>query len=138
MLRPSNNTVTSYVTNGQQVLLPDWDHIRLLAQRLVPVATVRRGQGVQILNGNGVLGQAASLAQWLSQARIPIIGYSSASSFGYAHTEVVLNRTARGDAPLARSVAALLQAPLISALVPQSKAPVVVIIGHDFQDPTQQ
>jgi hypothetical protein len=138
VLRPSNNTVTPYLTSGRQVLLPDWDHIRLLAQRLVPLGPGQRAGKVEVLNGNGVQGQAASLARWLTQDRIRISGYDSADSFGYAHTEVVMNTAVAHDEQLARTMAALLQAPLVSAAVPKSRAPVVVIIGHDFQDPTQQ
>lgn len=139
VLDRSDHAVTQYGGDQQNVLLPAWQNIRSIAQQLFgPVRLGVRG-GVEVLNGAGQAGQAASLADWLRQANVSVRGYDSASSFGYAHTQVVINDpTVAGAFPVAHAIAALLQAPLVEGHVWKPAAPVVVIIGHDFQDPNQE
>jgi LCP family protein required for cell wall assembly len=139
MLDRSNHAVTQYGGDQQNVLLPAWQNIRSIAQQLFgPVRLGLRG-GVEVLNGAGQAGQAARLADWLRQANVSVRGYDSASSFGYAHTQVVINDPTVARAfPVAHAIAALLQAPIIERHVWKPAAPVVVIIGHDFQDPNQE
>jgi hypothetical protein len=134
-----NHAVTPYGGDQQNVMLPAWQNIRSIAQHLFgPVRLALRG-GVEVLNGAGQAGQAASLADWLRQANVTVRGYDSASSFGYAHTQVVVNNpTVAGAVPVAHAIAALLQAPVVEHRVWKPAAPVVVIIGHDFQDPNQE
>jgi hypothetical protein len=88
-----------------------------------------------VLNGDGVQGQAASLAQWLRQAGMQVTFVGSAPSYSYAQTEIVVGDP-RAQAS-AQTVATLLQTPIVRGRN-SGGAPVVVIIGRDFQDPTQQ
>jgi hypothetical protein len=94
---------------------------------------------VQVLNGSPVAGRAESLAGWLRQSGIGVQGYATADSLSYAHTQVSV---AAGAAPavtgVARDIATLLQAPLVTGSVLKGGAPVVVTIGQDYQSPIQQ
>ena len=139
VLDRSDHAVTQYGGDQQNVLLPAWQNIRSIAQHLFGPVRLGLPGGVEVLNGSGQAGQAASLADWLRQANVSVRGYDSASSFGYAHTQVVINNpTVAGAFSVAHAVAALLQAPLVEGHVWKPAAPVVVIIGHDFQDPNQE
>lgn len=121
------------------VLLPDWQHIRSIAHHLFPPGGLSTGEGVEVLNGAGLQGEASRLADWLHQAGIVVRGFSSAASFNYAHTQVLVKQGAsNANVLVARAVAALLQVPVVAGSVGTSKVPVVVMIGHDFQDPSQQ
>ena len=138
-LDQEDDTVSAYQSGGEQVLLPDWEHIRALAQRLFPDTMLRRGGKVEVLNGSGLGGQAAGLAAWLQQAGVSIQGYGSASSFDYPHTVITLEKGSHPSvAYVARAVAALLQVPIVTRSGGASSAPIVVIIGRDYQDPSQQ
>ena len=135
MLDTQNHTVTPY----GNVLLPDWQHIRSIALHLFPPGRLSTGGDVEVLNGAGLQGQASRLADWLRQAGISVRGFSSATSFNYAHTQVLIKHGAsKASMAVARAVAALLQVPIVSGAVIPSNAPIVVMIGHDFQDPSQQ
>jgi hypothetical protein len=138
VLGTANGAVTPYGASSA-VLLPDWTHIRSIAQRIVPPKGLSGGGAVEILNGAGLQGAASRLADWLSQVGLSVRGYGSAPSFRYAHTEVLVEKGApRGALSVARTAAALLQAPLSVGTVGRGSAPVEVIIGQDFLDATQQ
>lgn len=135
----ADSAVTNYSSNGADVLLPDWQHIRSIVQAMFPDPTLGTRGEVEILNGSGIVGQATSLAQWLRLSNLGIRGVGSASSYNYAHTEVTVSSSASAhNLHVARSVAALLQAPLVTRSVWRSRAPVTVIIGRDYQDLSQQ
>lgn len=137
-LDSGSGAVSSYGGGGTDVLLPNWDRIRVLAQRLIGPPAPGGAGPVEVLNGDGIAGEAQSVAGWLRQAAVPIRGYASASSFNHATTQVKVDR--RAGVPtmrLARAVAALLQVPLVAA-PSHRQAPIVVIIGRDYQDLTQQ
>ena len=135
----ANNTVTDYVGDSQHVLLPDRQHIRVLAQREVGDPHLRTTVSVRVLNGAGISGQASNLALWLRESGLRVDGYASAGSFGYAHTQVVLAPHASSAAErTASAVATFLQVPLVTGSVQTGGALVSVIIGRDFLDPTQQ
>jgi LCP family protein required for cell wall assembly len=133
----ASGSVTDYSANGTRVLLPDWQRIHTLARRLFRLRLPPRG--LVVLNGSGTMGEAQNLSQWLQQVGFHIARFGSAPSFNYAHTEVVVNSRARhGDMALARSTSALLQAPIVTRAVRYSRAPVIVIIGADYQELAQQ
>lgn len=135
----TDGAVTNYTASGTDVLLPDWYRIRTLAQSIMPDPGLSGAGPVEVLNGAGVPGQAASLGNWLRQTAIPVRGASSATSFNYRRTEVILAPHAAASARyVARSIGTLLHAPMVTAHVPGGHALVAVIIGRDFQDPTQQ
>jgi hypothetical protein len=70
---------------------------------------------------------------------VHVAGFGSAGSFNYASTQVVVNSAApQRDYALARQVAAILQAPIVTRNVHGSKAPVEVVIGSNYQDIRQQ
>jgi hypothetical protein len=135
----ANGSVANYGGASDLVLLPDWQHIRSTAQGIFSDQGLRTGSRVEVLNGAGVPGQAEALASWLQEAQVRIKDFASASRFDYSRTEVAIapHASARVRAT-ARSVATLLQAPVVSTMPPEATAPVVVIIGHDFQDLTEQ
>lgn len=133
-----SGAVSNYSANGEHVLLPDWQTIRTVARGSIGRPGRLHGK-VEVLNGSGAPGAAAALAHLLGEFGLPVAGYGSADSFSYAHTEVVINtRSTQRQSALARATAAALQAPVVTQSVRKSKVPVVVIIGRDFQDPTQQ
>lgn len=134
-LDPASGLVTSY----GRYLLPDWPAIQVRMQHAIPLSPQQRSGSVTVLNGSGIQGKAAALAAWLRQAHLQVIDFASAPSSNVAHTQVIINTAAasRADAT-ASAVAALLQAPLVTRRVARSRAQVVVLIGQDFQDPTQQ
>jgi anionic cell wall polymer biosynthesis LytR-Cps2A-Psr (LCP) family protein len=137
-LDESRADVTQYRSSSGPVLLPDWQRITSTVRELFPPSGLRSGK-VKVLNGSGVLGQAQSLASWLRGMGIRVAGFGSADSFSYSHTLVVVNTASRTrDTALARSLSAVLQAPVVTRSVHGSRAPVVVIIGRDYQDLTQQ
>lgn len=132
-LEPSNGTVTAY----GQYLVADWQSVQAAAQKAISLDPADRTGQVTVLNATDQQGEAATLATWLQQARIPVASYASASSSA-TRTEVINNSSAPVPAPhLASDVGALLQAPVITRKVAGTTTAVVVIIGADFQDPTQ-
>jgi len=135
----ANNSVTDFATGGEHVLLPDWQNIRAVAQHEFGAVGIAPRTPITVLNGAGITGQAAGLAQWLRLSGIHVSGYSSAGSFSHNRTEVFID--ARAPARVvdaARSVAALMQVPIVTGLEQQRVTGVRVIIGRDFRDPTQQ
>lgn len=137
-LDESSADVTQYKTGTGAVLLPDWQRITSTTHALFPHSRLRF-PGVEILNGSGVVRQAESLASWLPGMGIRVAGFGSADSFSYSHTLVVVNTASRVRSPsLVRSLSAVLQAPAVTRSVHGTKAPVVVILGRDYQDLTQQ
>jgi hypothetical protein len=134
----TSGAVTDYSANGMNVLLPDWQRIRAITGRGYG-DNLRRAGGIEVLNGSGVLGQAEGLAQLFQQFGLRVAGYGSADRFDYDTTQVVINTAShvRADRS-ALAASAILQAPVVTRSVPSSKAPVVVIIGRDFQDISQQ
>lgn len=138
-LGTSNGTVSDYTAGGAQVLLPHWDRIKNLARQLLGDSSIYADGKVEVVNGSGVSGQAASLADWLRQATVHVSGIASANSFGYARTVVKVSGQANvRTALLARDVSALLQAPIVHGSPAGGHSEVLVVIGRDFQDPTQQ
>jgi len=139
MLDTANATVTGYSADGENVLLPDPQHIRSLVRGVFPDPQVSRDAAVDVLNGSGLLGAAATTAAWLRQADVRVASVASADSFNYPHTYVLVRRGASDAAThLSQTIAALMQAPLIRPSTWTSRRPVVVILGRDFQDPSQQ
>lgn len=134
-----NSSVSGYDAQNGEVSLPDWQHIRLLAQRMIPPDGIRRLGAVTVVNGTGVAGQAVTLAAWLRGDRVRVAGYQSGPAQGYAKTRIIVARGAGRDTlALAHTVALLLQVPLARGRVPTTGARVMVCMGRDYQDPTQQ
>jgi LCP family protein required for cell wall assembly len=134
-----NGSVTNYGGGTDLVLLPDWQHITTLTRHLFENSALTYGSRVEVLNGGGVSGQAESLATWLAQAGARIAGFSSASSFSNSRTSVSVARNAtRQDIDTASAISTLLQIPVTVNRTRQNKTPVVITIGRDFLDPTQQ
>jgi LCP family protein required for cell wall assembly len=129
----ADRAVTAY---GSGLLLPDLQRIDSIAQSLFPYHPA--GPQLVVLNGTGISGQAASVAGYLSRARVPIQSIGSAPSYGYPHTEIVIRAGAGAAAGvLAREAASLLQAPIVTGSVRSARSPVVLIVGGDYQDLTQ-
>lgn len=127
------------------VLVGDWVRIAAVARRFIPTPGLGAGPAVDVLNGSGASGEAAGLAQWLQESGVPVSGYASADSSDYPHTEVIVSRRAGSHLwQKAQDIATLLQAPLVRRGAgggsPKGGAasPIVVLIGHDFHDLTQQ
>jgi LCP family protein required for cell wall assembly len=137
-LDAANGTVSDYKAGGSHVLLPDWQSIRSVARVLFPVSRAETGAGVSVLNGSGVPGQAAVLAEWLGQTGVHVSGFSSAGSFNYTRTQVIVTQRTITANRVGQVVATLLQAPLVAHSMPGRNSAVVVIIGRDYQNPTQQ
>lgn len=134
-----NGTASSYNATGRRVLLPDRQRIPSLVRQLFPEQQIPSTEKVAVLNGSGISGQAAGLATWLAQARIPVGEIASAPSYNFAHTQIWVRGTASGAVPhVASSISALLQAPVVRHKLPAGNAVVAVVIGQDYQDPTQQ
>jgi LCP family protein required for cell wall assembly len=139
LISTTNGTASSYNATGQNVLLPDRQRIPSLVGRLFPEERIPSAGKVAVLNGSGISGQAAGLATWLAQARIPIGKIASAPSYNFTHTQIWVGEPAAGSVPqVARSLSALLQAPMVRHKLPPGNAAVAVVIGQDYQDPTQQ
>lgn len=137
-LSERNNAVSGYRGDSGFVLLPDWQHIRLLAQRDLGDPGTNDASPVEVLNGAGVDGAASSLALWLRQAHVRVSSYSTAASASSPRTQVLLSTRARtSDARSADAVSTLLQIPIVRTKA-YGGAAVRVLIGRDFQDPTQQ
>lgn len=137
-LDESNGSAAEYRSSSGPVLVPDWQRISTMVRQIFPVEGLRSGR-VEVLNGSGVVGQAAALASWLRTFGFHVSDFGSASKFNVARTVVVINSgAAPTDRPLARSLSAVLQAPVVTRRVRASRASVVVIIGSDYQDVTQQ
>jgi LCP family protein required for cell wall assembly len=135
----ANGAVTRYAAGGTEVLLPNWQRIHSLTQRMFPNPQLRAPRMVEVLNGSGVAGQASSLGVWLRSSGVGIKGDDSARSYNYPHSEVMLTRPSQGHAVyVAHAVAALLQVPLVIRPMSKSKGAVVVITGRDYTDPGQQ
>jgi LCP family protein required for cell wall assembly len=135
MLDSVDGAVTGYGGN----LVGDWQRIGAIAHRLFPASELRTGVALEVLNGTPVTGEAASLTAWLRAADVRVRSYDSANSFDHPRTEVVMRPGATSPVVrVARDVAALLQAPLVTGSAQRGEAPIVVLIGRDFQDPSQQ
>jgi hypothetical protein len=135
----SSAAVSHYTTGSGAVLLPDWQRIAGITHSLFPQRELSGGK-VVVLNGSGAAGAATQLSAWLHDMGASVGAVGSADSFKYTHT-LIINNTAsvRRSPVLARSVASLLQATIVTRAVPTyKKAPVVVIIGRDYQDLSQQ
>lgn len=134
----ANQAVTSYAGNHTDVLVPDWYHVRRVARQLFPEPALVSRPGVIVLNGSGVVGQAASLSTWLSLGGIRVANYATAPAV-VSRTRIDVTRNASpGERRLAAALSALLQAPLVSRGVAAGKAPVIITIGRDYQDLTEQ
>jgi hypothetical protein len=133
----ASHAVTDYSSDGQHVLLPDWQRIDTIAQQVFSDPGLRQGGRVVVWNGSGVDGQAATLAEWLGQAGLPVLNVSSAPR-DYARTSVVISAAASPrERYTANAVATLLQAPVVARRAQQGRD-ITVIIGHNFQDPSPQ
>jgi LCP family protein required for cell wall assembly len=134
-----NGSVSGYDAQNGEVSLPDWQHIRLVAQRMIPPDGIRGLGSITVVNGTGVAGQAATLAAWLRGDRVGVAGFESGPANGYAKTRVIVgNRAGSRSLALARTVAMLLQVPVTRGQVPATGPQVMVCLGRDYQDPTQQ
>jgi LCP family protein required for cell wall assembly len=134
----ATGTATVYRTNGRSVLLPDAQRIALLTDQLFSNAANASRAPIAVLNGSGVAGQATGLAGWLSAAHLHIAFVGSAKSFNFAHTRVYLPPNATmASKRAARQMATLLQVPVMTQAIPGAGNRVAVVIGQDYQDPTQ-
>jgi len=134
-----NGSTTGYDAQNGEVSLPDWGQIRLLAQTMIPAGDVRNLGAVAVVNGTGTPGQAVSLGAWLRGDRVRVSGYQSGPPRGYSNTSVVIGRGAgTRTVALAKTVATLLQVPLRLGRMQAAGAQVAVLMGRDYQDPTQQ
>jgi hypothetical protein len=134
-----NGSVSGYDAQNGEVSLPDWQHIRLVAQRMIPPDGIRGLGSITVVNGTGVAGQAATLAAWLRGDRVGVAGFESGPANGYAKTRVIVgNRAGSRSLALARTVAMLLQVPVTRGQVPATGPQVMMCLGRDYQDPTQQ
>jgi LCP family protein required for cell wall assembly len=130
----ANRAVSAY---GGGLLLPDWQRIQSIAQSLFPYHSA--GPPIDVLNGTGISGQAGSVADFLGQDHIPVRATGSAPSFAYSQTKVLLRAGAGSEAiTIAHEVASLLQAPVVTGSVHSARSAVVLIVGGDYQDLTQQ
>jgi LCP family protein required for cell wall assembly len=135
----ANGSITGYDAQNGEVSLPNWHRIALLARRMIlPGSSLGAGK-VTVVNGTDVTGQAATLAAWLQGERVHVASYQTGPAAGYAKTRVVVARGANsGTLALARTVALLLQVPVATGPVPPRGPQIMVCIGRDYQDPTQQ
>lgn len=133
-----SGSVTNYSASGTDVLLPDWQRIQSLARRLFPDPSLS-GTPVEVINSSGITGQAATLAAWLVQIGINVNGYASSGRSQSATTRVLLQRGAGVRAQhIARALAGFLQAPIVTGSVSNTGPAVVVVIGRDYQDISQE
>lgn len=134
-----NNAVADYTAEGKPVLLPNWPRIHSIVQSAFPNADLARGSGVQVQNRTGTAGRAAAVGGWLRQSGVRIDGESSAPSVGFTRTHVIVGKNAGTQTQyVARAVSTMLQAPLITDSARSIGAPIIVIIGDDYQDVTQE
>ena len=134
-----NGSVSGYDAQNGEVSLPDWQHIRLVAQHLIPSDGLRGLGSITVVNGTGVAGQAVTLAAWLRGDRVRVAAFKSGPANGYAKTQVIVGSGAGSRSlALARTVAMLLQVPVARGNVPVTGPQVMVLLGRDYQDPTQQ
>jgi LCP family protein required for cell wall assembly len=139
IIGPSTGSATTYSTNGQTVLVPDVQRISNLAYQLYGSSIPHPRSAVAVLNGAGVAGQATSLAAWLSSAHLPVKAVGSAQSYGFAHTRVYLSPSASASSRVvADQIGTLLRVPVVTRPLAGSHLPVTVVIGQNYQDPTQQ
>lgn len=137
-LNYSNNTVSNYVTSGgADVLLPNWPRIHSIARQTFHDANLGTS-AVQVLNGSGIDGQAASMSSWLKASGYSIASVGNANGSDYQHTRVIRNTSTGGGSDyVARMLGAQLQAPVSSGALGNSSSPIVVIIGQNWTDPAQ-
>jgi LCP family protein required for cell wall assembly len=139
IIGPSTGSATTYATNGQTVLVPDVQRISNRAYQLYGSSLPHPRTAVAVLNGAGVAGQATSLAAWLSSAHLQVKAVGSAQSYGFAHTRVYLSPSASTSSRVAAGqIGTLLRVPVVTRLLAGSHLPVTVVIGQNYQDPTQQ
>lgn len=135
----ANGSVSGYDAQNGEVSLPDWQRIRLMAQRLIPPDGMRTLGSVTVVNGTGTPGQALALSNWLRGDRIRVASSQNGPPQGYAKTQVVVGSHApAATLQLARTVAMLLQIPVLRGQGNAGGLQVVVRMGQDYQDPTQQ
>lgn len=134
----ANGSLMNFNNQGATMLLADPAGTPALARRLLEMPMVHAPGGVAILNGTGVPGLASALGDWLRQAGIPVRTVASAAGVGYTRTRVVISvRASPADERAARAIATLLQVPVIREAPLRPGAAVRVLIGTDYQDPTQ-
>jgi LCP family protein required for cell wall assembly len=139
IIGPSTGSATTYATNGQTVLVPDVQRISNRAYQLYGSSLPHPRTAVAVLNGAGVAGQATSLAAWLSSAHLQVEAVGSAQSYGFAHTRIYLSPSASTSSRVvADQIATLLRVPVVTRPLAGSHLPVTVVIGQNYQDPTQQ
>jgi hypothetical protein len=135
----ANGSITGYDAQNGEVSLPNWHRIALLARRMIVPGDLPGAGKVTVVNGTDVTGQAAALAAWLRGDRVHVASYQTGPAAGYAKTRVLVARGANSrTVALAHTVALLLQVPVTTGRVPAGGPQVMVCIGRDYQDPTQQ
>ncbi len=134
-----NGTASTYRAGGTEVLLPDLQAITQQTHHLFPETGLTSDGSVTVLNGSGVLGAAASLADWLRVDQVQVRAIGSANSFNIASTRIELAaRSTSSNRYLAHTLATLLQVPVVVRSLPEAQKPIVVLIGKDYQDVVQQ
>jgi LCP family protein required for cell wall assembly len=134
-----NGSITGYDAQNGEVSLPNWHRIALLARQMILPGGLPGVGKVTVVNGTDVVGQAAALAAWLQGDRVHVASYQTGPATGYAKTRVVVARGANSRTlALAHTVALLLQVPVAAGQVPARGPQIMVCIGRDYQDPTQQ
>lgn len=136
-LNYNNNTVSNYVTSGgADVLLPNWRRIHWIAHQAFHDPGLA-ASSVEVLNGSGVTGQATALGQWLKACGYQVSSVGNADRSDYIHTQVIRNSTTGSSDYVARMLGTQLQAPVYSSPLGGSSAPIVVIVGQNWNDPAQ-
>ncbi len=136
-LNYANNAVSNFTTSGgAEVLLPNWPVIHSITGKLFHDPRLA-GAPVDILNGTGTSGEAASVAAWIHACGFRVGTIGNAGSSTYNRTEVIRNTNVSGGAFVARMAGDLFQVKPVSRPISGSQAPVVVIVGADWNDPAQ-
>ncbi|HZT95836.1 MAG TPA: LCP family protein [Chloroflexota bacterium] len=136
-LNYADNAVSNYTTpGGAEVLLPNWPRIHALTRAMFRDPRLATSS-IEVLNGTGTSGQAAAMSTWLQACGFRVGSIGNAASINFGHTEVIRNTAASGNNYVARMASDLLQTPLLSRSMPGTSAPVVVIVGADWNNPLQ-
>jgi LCP family protein required for cell wall assembly len=135
----ANGSLMRYSSGAGSVLVADPQATPALAHRLLGVVQTKAPGGLTVVNGSQVPGEAAAIDTWLGLEGVNANRVATSGPNGYARTMVVVTQRARAaDLEVARDAASLLQVPLVTGSVGRNTPAVRVLIGRDFQDPTQQ
>lgn len=137
-LNYNDGAVSNWVTpGGADVLLPNWPRIHWIARQTF--RNNRLGSApVAVLNGSGTSGEAGALAHWLRASGFRVTTVANADRPNYAHSETILNTSSSGGGGfVARMLADQMRTRVNALSVSGISAPVVVIVGQDWNSPIQ-